>query len=148
MSDIVYFSRDADPRAVAPTRGHPTDAGYDLTVLTIDKDYGNGVVRYDTGIRFERVPAGIYFDLVARSSLASLGYMLANGVGIIDNGYRGNLKILLYKFDPNAADLKLPARVAQIIPRQMQTRISFTETVDTPLDTTSRGTGGFGSTNN
>lgn len=72
-----------------------------------------------------------------------LGYMLANGIGIIDNHYRGPLLVGLLKFDPTAADLELPLRVAQLIPRQI---ISLDIQIVEDLDETQRGKGGFGST--
>lgn len=82
---------------------------------------------------------------MARSSLPKLGYMLANSVGIIDNEYRGNVMIQLFKFDSNAPPLELPCRIAQLIPRKM-VPIEFEEIV-TVTTTTTRGEGGFGSTN-
>lgn len=135
----------ANGSAVIPSNAHSSDAGYDLTVIALVKDYGNGVYLYDTGLQLIPMDTDVYFDLVARSSLPKMGYMLANSVGIIDNEYRGNVMIQLYKFDPNAAPLSLPCRVAQLIPRRMLP-VEFEETVET-MTTTARGDGGFGSTN-
>lgn len=148
----IYFVKE-DSRAVVPARSYETDAGYDLTVIKVHKDYGNGVVLYDTGVSIRPHNEGVYFDLVARSSLPKRGYMLANSIGIIDNGYRGNLMVQLYKFDPNAEDLELPARVAQLIPRKMQPVVFQVDQKryakkrrTTQKDKNVRGTGGFGST--
>ena len=74
--------------------------------------------------------------------------MLANSVGIIDNGYRGRVMIQLYQFDPNALPLLAngPARVAQLIPRVMASVVLF-ENRTKKKSKTDRDTGGFGSTN-
>ena len=69
--------------------------------------------------------------------------MLANGVGIIDSGYRGEIIVALRKVNPNAPDLVLPAKVVQIIPQQWYSTAMVN--VDS-VGTTSRGsTGGLGS---
>jgi dUTP pyrophosphatase len=129
--------------AVMPSKSLPGDAGFDVTVLDVYKDLGNGVKLYDTGVTVAP-PAGYYLDLVARSSLVKHGYMLANGVGIIDNGYRGHILVALRKFDPTAPDLELPARVAQLVPRQIHDLLIVP--VKSLDENTERGAGGFGST--
>ena len=111
-------------------------------MLSVYEDYGNGVKLYDTGLSI--APGkGYYVDLVARSSLMKQGYMLANGIGIIDNHYRGPLLVGLFKFDEKASDLVLPMRVAQLIPRKI---INLGVVPVEDLGTTKRGEGGFGST--
>lgn len=150
MVERVYFLKEHD-NAIVPKRSYQTDAGYDVTVIRIHKEYGNGVILYDTGISLRPHSEDIYFDLVARSSLAKKGFMLANSVGIIDNGYRGSIMVQLYKFDIDAPMLELPARVAQLIPRKMQP-IVFQDDADRlkkrkkTEEHSKRGTAGFGST--
>lgn len=133
--------RKVDPRAVAPVRAHATDAGSDVWV--IEKLQDDGVIsKYETGIQVA-CPPGCVLQLVARSSLHKLGYMLANGVGIIDSGYRGNVNVVLYKFRPDAADLELPCKIAQLLAIPLLNK-DFVEVEE--LDATERGSGGFGST--
>jgi len=139
----VFFVKDSED-AVVPTQSHKTDAGYDLTIIRVHEEYGNGVVLYDTGISVRPIDEDIYFDLIARSSLAKKGYMLANGVGAIDNGYRGNIMIQLLRFAPDAEPLVLPMRVAQLIPRKMQPVIFQPDRKR--MKSSQRGVGGFGST--
>lgn len=127
--------------AVVPSRAHNTDAGYDLTLISLIEKI-NDVEFYDTGIAIAP-PPGHYVQVYARSSISKTGYMLANGVGIIDNGYRGNIKIALRKVNPNMPNLALPCVFAQMIPvRMIDTNFELCKT----LDDTARGTGGFGST--
>lgn len=128
--------------AVPPTRSHPSDSGFDVTIIAPVKTVGD-VTFYTTGIQVDP-PHGYYFDLVARSSLSKTGYMLANAVGIIDQSYRGDVIVPLRKLSTDAAALELPMRVAQLIPRQWY-NMSMNQTYS--LDSTARGDGGFGSTN-
>ncbi|HEX7842939.1 MAG TPA: hypothetical protein VF469_35950 [Kofleriaceae bacterium] len=129
------------PDAVAPAKASTSDSGFDLTLL--EPAHRTGMVTfYRTGIRVQ--PAfGWYFDVVPRSSIAKSGYILANGVGVIDRGYTGEILVPLIKIDPEAPDLKLPARLVQMIPRQ----IIAAELVEVEaFEETVRGPGGFGST--
>lgn len=129
------------PDAVLPSKERVSDSGYDLTLLYEAKRHG-GVVLYGTGLVVEP-PAGWYFDVVPRSSIVKRGYLLANSVGIIDRSYRGEILVPLWKADPSAPELELPARVAQLIPRPI---VHFPVDAVESLSRTERGSGGFGST--
>ncbi|HSC87464.1 MAG TPA: hypothetical protein VLC09_09355 [Polyangiaceae bacterium] len=129
------------PQAVLPRKERVSDSGYDLTLLYERSRHGN-IVMYGTGVIVEP-PTGWYLDVVARSSIVKRGYMLANNVGIIDRSYRGEILVPLLKTDPNAKDLELPARIAQLIPRPI---VHFPVVEGENLSTTQRGAGGFGST--
>ena len=137
----IMIARD-HPEAVLPTKAHDSDSGFDITVVEVYKKLPGGVTLFKTGLRLAPDP-GYYTDLVARSSLMKYGYMLANGVGIIDYSYRGPLLVALLKFDDNAPELTLPMRVAQLIPRKI---IDIDIQQVDSLNQTTRGDGGFGST--
>ncbi len=130
------------PDAVIPSKVRASDSGYDLTI--IDKIKTNGdTTFYDTGIKVS--PAFGYYGLVVpRSSLSKSGYIMTNSVGIIDRTYLGNIIIALTKIDKNMPEIKLPMRVAQLIPQQIQ---HFEFKVVDDLELTERDTGAFGSTN-
>jgi dUTP pyrophosphatase len=126
--------------AYLPTKAHISDSGYDLQLVKYLKTE-NGVQFYDTGIAVQP-SVGYYFEVVARSSLAKTGYVLANSIGIIDASYTGSIKVALIKICKDAPDIQLPARLVQLIPRQfihlcMQETSSFDKTI--------RNDGGFGS---
>lgn len=129
--------------AVLPKLAGPNEVGYDLVCVKFDKKINNNTYMYDTGISIE-VPNPYYTEIVPRSSIVKSGYMLANSVGIIDPTYRGNLKIVLVKVEENAPELTLPFTICQLIIRNM-IHLDVKE-VDN-LSDTSRGEGGFGSTN-
>jgi deoxyuridine 5'-triphosphate nucleotidohydrolase len=127
--------------AMAPSKAHASDSGYDLTLIDVGQKAGN-VQFFRTGIKIQ--PSfGWYFDLVPRSSITKTGYLLANSVGIIDRAYVGEVLVPLLKIDPSAPELPLPARIVQIVPRP----IIHGEFVEVPsLEQSIRGSGGFGST--
>jgi dUTP pyrophosphatase len=107
------------PEAVIPTRAHPLDSGFDVSIVRIvNPSFGPGVVLFGTGLVI-RPPDGYYVDLVVRSSFCKLGWGMANSVGIIDAQYRGELCLPLYKLSPAAGDLQLPARIAQLVLRPL-----------------------------
>lgn len=139
---LVYKT---DPEAIMPQKTNESDVGYDLTIIKKAKSWLQNVTLYDTGINIA-VDVGYYAEIVPRSSLSKSGYMLANSVGIIDNTYRGNLFIALMKVDPTAPDIELPFRCCQLIFRK-QLFVEMLET-QTNHESTSRDTGGFGSTGN
>tara|TARA_Y100000816_G_scaffold291680_1_gene283857 strand:- start:951 stop:1613 length:663 start_codon:yes stop_codon:yes gene_type:complete len=127
--------------AVLPSKASPSDSGYDLTLVDTHKQVGK-VTLYNTGVKVQP-PYGVYFDLVPRSSIIKSGYMLANSVGIIDQGYTGEILVPLIKVDPDAPDLQLPNKIAQLIPRNwMHTNVIKVDS----LEVTTRNEGGFGST--
>ena len=128
------------PAAVAPLKTRVSDSGYDLTLIREVKRFGSCVL-YGTGLQVAP-PPGWYFDVVPRSSIIKSGYMVANSVGVIDRSYRGEVMVPLVKVDPEAPELELPARVAQMIPRPV---VHMLVEASGGADTTQRG-GGFGST--
>ena len=109
---------------------------------------------YDTGIKLE-IPNGYYVEIVPRSSISKSGYMLANNIGIIDQGYTGNLFVALRKINNDCEDLELPYKCCQIImKKQVYPKIVVCDYSNDSNDKenpkgiqeTSRGEGGFGST--
>lgn len=130
-----------EPAAVAPFKARASDSGYDLTLIRVARVIGS-VTLYGTGVAVE--PSfGYYLDVVPRSSIIKTGYMLANGVGVIDRTYRGEISVPLIKVDPSAPDLPLPSRVVQMIPRPIVHAELARADV---LEDTHRGADGFGST--
>lgn len=140
--DTFYFTKTLED-AVVPSKPRMSDNGFDLTIVKKIKTVGD-VEFYDTGIAVSP-PMGYWSMVVPRSSISKTGYMMANGVGIIDSQYRGSLIIALRKVNHNVVDLTLPCRIAQLIPQ----RAFYPQMVQVDsLDDTGRGTGGFGSSGN
>lgn len=127
----------------APARAHDTDAGLDLHVPE-----GQGrlvrpgaVHTIDLGVRVA-IPDGYYGQLTLRSSAGKKGLAIPNGVGIIDSGYRGNIKLLVTAL---TEPVLVPAeeRICQLIVQPLPSIVMEEGIVDTDTD---RGQGGFGST--
>jgi dUTP pyrophosphatase len=132
-----------DPRAVLPTRAHPGDAGLDLCALdggTLAPGERAGV---GTGIAVE-IPHGQGALVLPRSGLAARhGIALVNAPGLIDAGYRGELRVLLLNtgraesFTWSAGD-----RIAQLV---LVAVVLGEVTEVSELEGSVRGAGGFGS---
>ncbi|PZU37042.1 MAG: dUTP diphosphatase [Microbacterium sp.] len=125
-----------------PTRAHADDAGLDLTAaetLVIPSGQRR-TVRLGTAVS---IPTGHVGLLCPRSGLAARhGITTLTVPGIIDAGYRGELKIVLYNTDPAPYQVRAGDRIAQLV------IVPFTHLapVAQPLTTTDRGAAGFGST--
>lgn len=114
---IVVDVLRLDPDLPLPTTAHPGDAGVDLharedALLRA----GGGRVLVTTGIAVA-IPMGYMGLVVPRSGLAlKHGITLVNTPGIIDSGYRGELKVVMVNTDPSD-DYRVTRgdRIAQLI---------------------------------
>ena len=88
-----------DDSAVVPSLAHETDSGYDLTFIGIDSIYGD-VIKFKTGISIQP-PKNYYFEVYPRSSISKFPLAMANSVGIIDNGYTGEIIVPVRVLHPN-----------------------------------------------
>ena len=139
----TLYARFTHPHAELPTRAHPTDAGLDLAASETTHIAPGVVTLVPTGIAVA-IPEGHVGILAARSSLATKKAMtLANGVGIIDADYRGEIKIPIIPLDGCHNLIQAGQKIAQliIIPIALPT-----VEVVADLDETTRNTGSFGST--
>lgn len=128
---------------LAPSRAHNTDAGLDLHVpegQTCLVRRG-AVYMIDLGIRVA-IPDGYYGQLTLRSSAGAKGLTMPHSIGIVDSGYRGNLKILITAI---AEPVLVAAgdRICQLVILPQPPVEVAPGIVD---DNTARGDGGFGST--
>ena len=138
----VKFRR-IDPSATLPSYAHPGDAGMDIRSieeLTIEPG-GRGLVR--TGLVMA-LPPGYEAQVRPRSGLAlKNGVTVLNTPGTIDEGYRGEVGVILANFGSVPFKVEKGAKIAQIVIAPC-TRAEIEETAET--DATERGEGGFGST--
>ena len=131
--------------AKVPTGGTRGAAGYDLYS---DNEYPvtikpGTVIKIPTGIGIA-IPEGCVGLIFPRSGLATkMGLRLANSVGVIDSDYRGNIIVALYNDSKEDRIIEPHERIAQIVIIPY-CHVNFEEVKS--LDSTERGTGGFGST--
>jgi dUTP diphosphatase len=129
--------------ALLPTRAHEGDAGLDLYACE-DAHIGPGE-RWSVGTGLGvQIPDGHAGLVLPRSGLArDHGISLVNAPGLIDSGYRGELRVLLLNNDPAETFRIAPGdRIAQL----MIAPIALADPVEVEaLTETVRGRGGFGS---
>lgn len=138
--DLGVLVKKVNPEAKLPERAHLDDLGYDLFVASLEPKSG-GVLCVHTGIAMQP-PPGWGFEMVPRSSLHKKGWLLANSVGVIDSGYRGEVMVMLAPWNQAPERPAVGDRIVQIIPRKI-VNVSFYEVAE--LGDTARGAGGFGS---
>lgn len=139
----LRFARLAEA-AVAPVQAHHDDAGYDLHAAEAATIGPGQRASVGTGIAVA-IPEGHAGLVLPRSGLAARhGIALVNAPGLIDAGYRGEVRVLLLNTDREAAFEVAPGdRIAQLVIVRHETP----ELVEVDsLDETVRGDGGFGST--
>lgn len=129
------------PTATLPKYIHPHDAGMDLyscETLTI----GPGERKLiPTGIAMA-IPSG-YVGLIWDKSGIATNHGLKTMAGVIDSGYRGEIKILIHNLSNQPYTVQAGEKIAQILIQP----IVHNEIIEvSELDDTSRGKGGFGST--
>jgi dUTP pyrophosphatase len=134
-----------DPDLPLPAYARPGDAGLDL-IARVDATLApaGGRALIPTGIAFA-IPEGYAGFVQPRSGLAlHHGVTCLNTPGLIDAGYRDELKVLLVNLDPTEAfEVRRGERIAQLVV-QAVARVEWAP-VDS-LDASTRGAAGFGST--
>lgn len=130
-------------KATLPTRAHDNDAGLDLYAAE-DAGIASGArVSVGTGLAVA-IPDGLAGLVLPRSGLAlKHGVTLVNSPGLIDPGYRGEVRVLLLNTDQARDYHCTPGdRIAQLllVPIAAASPIRADE-----LDSSIRGAGGFGS---
>jgi dUTP pyrophosphatase len=130
------------PAAQAPRRAHPGDAGADLCSMEEvvippgeRRDVGTGIAL--------AIPVGYAGFVQPRSGLAfKHGIMVVNSPGLIDAGYRGEVRVSLYNSGREPFSVRVGERIAQLVVQAIE-EPAFVAATDLPE--TRRGEGGFGS---
>jgi dUTP pyrophosphatase len=130
------------PQARLPRRAHPGDAGADLfsvEEVTIPpgerRDVGTGLAL--------AIPGGYAGFVLPRSGLAfKHGIMVVNSPGLIDSGYRGEVRVSLFNSGAAPFAVGIGERIAQLVVQPVD-ESTFLGTQELPEST--RGEGGFGS---
>ncbi|MEG0620996.1 MAG: dUTP diphosphatase [Raoultibacter sp.] len=126
-----------------PTYAHPGDAGLDLraTQGCVLEPFERALI--PTGLCVA-IPEGYAGLILPRSGLAiKQGFTLLNAPGLIDSNYRGELKVIGINLDQKCSFTIAPNdRIAQLVIVRVEQAALV---LQTRLDETQRGTGGFGS---
>lgn len=129
-----------DEGAYMPERAHPTDAGLDLRSPINAKVYPHGSVVIDTRVHVE-LPVGHAGVLISKSGL-SVKHDITS-TGLIDEQYVGSIRVKLYNHGDSTYQINSGDKISQLV--VVPVRYEPVEVVD-KLDSTARGSGGFGST--
>ena len=141
MTELPIQRLRAD--SVLPERAYPGDAGLDLVSCDRTEIEPGGRAVVGTGLAVA-IPEGHAGLVVPRSGLAARhGIGIANAPGLVDAGYRGEVKVVLVNTDRNESFTVEPGmRIAQLV----VVPVVLAELVDVEsLPDTQRGTAGFGS---
>jgi dUTP pyrophosphatase len=135
-------------KATIPSYSRIGDGGLDLTASSVNKD--GDYIEYGTDLSVE-IPLGHIGFIFPRSSISNRDLLLCNAVGVIDSGFRGEIKlrfkpIIAYKqnqFGPRASNMyNVGDRIGQLVILPFPT----IEVVESELSESKRGSGGFGHT--
>lgn len=143
MLDVAV--RRLDPDLPLPGYAHAGDAGIDLIArCEVTLAAGGGRALVPTGVAVA-IPPGYAGFVQPRSGLAlKHGVTCLNTPGLVDSGYRGELKVLLVNTDPaRSFTVERGQRIAQLVVQAVE-HVRLVETED--LEPSDRGEAGFGST--
>lgn len=132
--------------AILPSYAYPTDSGFDLcSVEEINVEpFGRALV--PTGLKFN-IPKGFEIQVRPKSGLAiKEGITVLNTPGTVDQGYNGELKVIVFNTNNKPFTIKNKMKIAQAVlcPVASGNFVSIVE-VDN-VEETDRGENGFGST--
>lgn len=140
---MKVFVKKLNKNAIIPKSAFDTDAGCDL--VAISKKETEQYIEYGTGLSFQIDKfegSDWYFEIFPRSSISNYDLILANGVGVIDNAYRGEILFRFKKTKENGKFYNVSDKIGQLILKK-RPKIEFVEVEE--LNETERGTGGYGS---
>ncbi|OHA79708.1 MAG: deoxyuridine 5'-triphosphate nucleotidohydrolase [Candidatus Yonathbacteria bacterium RIFCSPHIGHO2_01_FULL_44_41] len=129
------------PDAKLPTYAHNGDAGFDLYAIESVTIRVSERVLVSTGISME-IPDG-YVGLIWDKSGLSMNHGLKNLGGVVDAGYRGEIKAGMVNLSAEDYTITVGHKVAQMLIQKVE-HAEITEVAE--LSDSTRGKGGFGST--
>ena len=131
------------PGALPPSRATPGSSGYDLhAYLNKPLNISPGQTAcVQTGVHLS-IPFGWEGQVRSRSGLSVKGIYVLNSPGTIDSDYRGEIKVVLHSVRSEDFQIEPNMRIAQLVFAEVPS-VDWTYQ---ELDSTQRGTGGFGST--
>ena len=139
---IKPFNKDIHKMYEDHNHFHQGDSGLDIYIIENQIINPGETIRLKLGISCENLDAKSYF-LMPRSSISKTPLRLANSVGLIDAGYRGEIMAAVDNIKDFAYEVEIGQRLFQIV--AMDGSAIHFELSDN-LSETTRGADGFGST--
>ncbi len=132
-----------DKQAKIPSYAHPNDAGMDLYSIDECVINPNEIKLIRTGISIQ-LPEGTEAQIRPRSGLALKdGITVLNSPGTIDEGYRGEIGIILINHSKKPFNIEVGSKIAQMVIKPV---IRVEIELVPQINSTDRGSDGFGST--
>lgn len=141
-SSSVVYVKLLSPDAFAPKHSTPGAAGLDLLSPIACRVKAKDKLLIDLNLLID-LPDGTYGRIAPRSGL-SANHFIDVGAGVIDPDYIGSIKVLLYNFSKSDFVITRGMAIAQLICEKFV--MPAVEELTTELPQTTRGDGGFGST--
>lgn len=141
--EVTLRLKKLDPELPTPKYANPGDAGLDLySAEDVTLEPGERAM-IATGIAIALEPGYAGFVQPRSGLAAKQGMSIVNTPGLIDSGYRGEIKVIALNTDSNhAIDIKRGDRIAQLVIQEVPL-VQILEVAE--LDETERSSGGFGS---
>ena len=135
------------PEAVMPKYAYGSDSGFDLhaTETVILSPFGRALVPTGISVQFDE---NLEIQVRPKSGLAlNMGLTVLNTPGTVDQGYTGEIKVIVFNTNNAGAVIEKGMKIAQAVlcPVINGKYVNF-ELLENELDSTDRGSNGFGST--
>lgn len=143
---VKLFFKRISADAKLPAKQHSNDAGYDVTsteAVTLFPGIPT-LVPLGIAIATSEIKQHFFIKIESRSGLAVKGVSAIGGV--VDSGYRGEIKAILINHSNQVVNLEKGARVAQLVVYPIINVVAAEVFESQPSEETTRGAGGFGST--
>lgn len=132
--------------AIEPSYNYPSDSGFDL-YSTVDMKitgFGRGLV--PTGLKFD-IPEGYEMQVRSKSGLAiNQGLMVLNSPGTVDQGFVGEIKVILFNTNPQTVEIRKGQKIAQAVISPVVSGDWINLLQSKNINNKDRGENGFGST--
>lgn len=139
---MILKIKKLNENSVLPSYAKKGDAGMDLTCVSLIKT--SKYYEYGTGLAME-IPEGHVGLVFPRSSISKTDHFLRNSVGVIDSGYRGEIKLRMSIPALGEKEYNIGDKIGQLLIIELPwVNIEQVE----ELNETDRGECGFGSTGN
>jgi len=129
--------------SLIPEKAHDGDAGFDLLSTEEVTLMPGEVIPVETGIALA-IPSGYCGLVLPRSSMGKNGIIIPNAPGLIDSGYRGEIKVLLLNLTKETYRVHVDNKIAQLVIVKYEDA-DLLEVPKLPDSFDGRGAGGFGS---
>lgn len=142
---IMSFSR-TNQNAVTPSYAYPTDSGFDLysTEEKYIEPFGRELI--PTGLHFD-IPENYEIQVRSKSGLAlKQGLMVLNSPGTVDQGYTGEVQVILFNTTKEKVKIEKGQKVAQAVVCPILTSDWLEIKEVDSVENKDRGINGFGST--